>query len=83
MLDFRRANFDLFKNLPGGIPWVRTVEGKGAQESWLTLNHYFLQAQDLCIPKKSSECGRRPAWMSKELMENLKCKKVYRTWKSL
>jgi len=27
-LDFRRANFGLFKNLFGGIPWVRTLEGR-------------------------------------------------------
>ncbi|PKU28282.1 glycerol kinase [Limosa lapponica baueri] len=32
-LDFRRANFDLFKNLLGEIPWVRALEGRGAQES--------------------------------------------------
>ncbi|GAB0204864.1 mitochondrial enolase superfamily member 1 [Grus japonensis] len=37
-----------------------------------------------CIPKskKSSKGGRRPAWMSKELLEKLKGKKeVYRMWK--
>jgi len=28
-LDFRRANFGLFKELLGGIPWVRTLEGRG------------------------------------------------------
>jgi len=26
-LDFRRANFCLFKNLLGGIPWLRALEG--------------------------------------------------------
>lgn len=29
--DFTRPYFDLFKNLFGGIPWVRALEGKGAQ----------------------------------------------------
>jgi len=33
ILDFRRDNFDLFKDLLGGIPWVRALEGKGAKES--------------------------------------------------
>jgi len=28
-LDFRRANFGLFKDLLGGIPWVRSLEGRG------------------------------------------------------
>ncbi|GAB0188533.1 mitochondrial enolase superfamily member 1 [Grus japonensis] len=34
------------------------------------------------MSKKSSKGGRRPAWMSKELLEKLKGKKkVYRMWK--
>jgi len=33
-LDFRRANFELFKDLLGEIPWVRALEGKGVQECW-------------------------------------------------
>ena len=28
-LDLRRANFGLFKELHGGIPWVRALEGRG------------------------------------------------------
>ncbi|KFZ57322.1 hypothetical protein N321_09184, partial [Antrostomus carolinensis] len=82
-LDFRRANFNLFKDLIGCIPWIRGVlEGKEAQESWLTFKYLFLQAQVLCIPKKSGKSGRKPAWMSKELMEKLKGKReVYEMWK--
>jgi len=33
-LDFRRADFGLFKDLLGGIPWARALEGRGVQESW-------------------------------------------------
>ncbi|GAB0209397.1 mitochondrial enolase superfamily member 1 [Grus japonensis] len=83
-LDFRRGNFGLFRDLLGRIPWVRALEGKGAQESWSIFKHHFLQAQDWCIlkSKKSSKGSRRPAWMSKELLEKLKGKKeVYRMWK--
>ena len=28
-LDFRRSNFGLLKDLLGGIPWVRALEGRG------------------------------------------------------
>ncbi|GAB0207498.1 mitochondrial enolase superfamily member 1 [Grus japonensis] len=83
-LDFRRDNFDLFKDLLGRIPWVRALEDREVQESWSVFKHHFLQAQDRCIPKnrKSSKGGRTPAWMSKELLEKLKGKKeVYRMWK--
>uniref|UniRef100_A0A8B9PGQ4 Reverse transcriptase domain-containing protein n=1 Tax=Apteryx owenii TaxID=8824 RepID=A0A8B9PGQ4_APTOW len=83
-LDFRRANFGLFRDLLRGIPWVRALEGRGVQESWLIFKHHLLQAQERCIPmsRKSSKGGRRPAWMSKELLAKLNQKKeVYRKWK--
>jgi len=83
-LDCRRANFGLFKDLLGGIPQVRTLQGRGVQESWPLFKHHFLHAQDQCIPmsRKPSKGGRRPAWMSKELLVKLKWKrKVYGMWK--
>ncbi|KGL81631.1 hypothetical protein N309_14517, partial [Tinamus guttatus] len=82
--DFKRTNFDLFRELLGVIPWDRVLEGKGVQESWLLFKHHFLQAQDQCIPirEKSSKVGRRPAWMGKELLSKLNVKKsMYRMWK--
>jgi len=68
-LNFRRVNFGLFKDLLGGVPLVRTLEGRGVQESWSLSKNHFLHAQDQCIPlsKKSRKGGRRPTWMSKEL----------------
>jgi len=83
-LDFSRANFGIFKELPGRIPRVRALEGRAVQEFWSLFNHHFLHAQDLCIPlsKNSSKGGRRPAWMSKELLAELRRKiKVHGLWK--
>ncbi|PKU33295.1 rna-directed dna polymerase from mobile element jockey-like [Limosa lapponica baueri] len=83
-LDFRKANFSLFKKLLGEIPWVRALEGRGAQESWTIFKYRFLQAQDRCTPKskKSGKGSRRPAWLSRELLKKLKWKKeVYTEWK--
>jgi len=76
-LDFKRANFDLFKDLLGGILWVRALEVRGVQESWSLFKHHFVHAQDWYIPlsKKSSTGGRRPAWMSKEILVELRCKR--------
>jgi len=82
-LDFRRDNCDLFKELLGGIPWVRALESRGVQDSWLLFKHHFLHTQDQCIApsKKSGKGGRRPAWMSKELLVELRWKrKAYRIW---
>jgi len=62
-LDFRRANFGLFKDLLEGTPWVRALKVREVQESWWQLKHHFLYAQDWCIPmtKKPSKGGTRSA----------------------
>jgi len=54
------------------------------QESWSLFKHHFLHVHDRSIPlrKKSSKGGREPAWMSKELLVELRWKrKVYGMWK--
>ncbi|GAB0202998.1 hypothetical protein GRJ2_002765400 [Grus japonensis] len=76
-LDFRRADFGLFRDLLGRIPWDKALEGRGAQDSWLILKAHLLQAQERCIPtkRKSSKNTKRPAWMNKELLGKVKHKK--------
>ncbi|KFV97213.1 hypothetical protein N327_03267, partial [Fulmarus glacialis] len=83
-LDFRRADFGLFRDLFGRVPWDKALEGRGAQESWLIFKDHLLQAQERCIPtkRKSGKNARRPAWMNKELLDTLKHRKeAYRGWK--
>ena len=41
-----RADFALFKELLGAIPWARALEGRGVQEYWLLFKHPFLHAQE-------------------------------------
>jgi len=89
-LELRRANFGLFKELLGGIPCTRALKGRGVQECWSLFKRHFLHAQDQCIPlrKKSSKGGRRPAWLNKELLAELRwkrkfhgmCKEGHATW---
>ena len=76
-LDFRRADFGLFRDLLGRVPWDEALEGRGAQESWLIFKDHLLQAQVWCIPtkRKPDKNARRPAWMNKELLDKLKHKK--------
>ncbi|GAB0180284.1 hypothetical protein GRJ2_000493700 [Grus japonensis] len=83
-LDFRRADFGLFRDLLGRVPWDKALEGRGAQESWLVFKGHLLQAQERCIPTKttSGKTARRPAWMNKELLDKLRHKQeAYRGWK--
>jgi len=76
-LDLRRANFGLFKQLLGGFPWVRALKGRGVQKCWSLFKHHFLHAQERCIPlrKKSTKGGRRPAWLNKELLAEIRWKR--------
>ncbi|GAB0206039.1 hypothetical protein GRJ2_003069500 [Grus japonensis] len=83
-LHFRRADFGLFRDLLGRVPWDKALEGRGAQDSWLIFKGDLLQAQERCIPtkRKSGKNTRRPPWMNKELLGKLKCKKeACRGWK--
>ncbi|KFV01109.1 hypothetical protein N340_07767, partial [Tauraco erythrolophus] len=82
-LDFRRADFGLLRDLLGGVQWDKALEGRGAQESWLIFKDHLLQAQEGCIPtKKLGRNARKPVWMNKELLDQLKHKKeAYRGWK--
>ncbi|KFZ45725.1 hypothetical protein N321_12356, partial [Antrostomus carolinensis] len=83
-LDFRRADFDLFRDLLGHIPWDEFLEGRGVQDSWEILKDLFLQAQERCIPmkRKGGKTSRRPAWMNRKILNKLRTKKeTYRGWK--
>ncbi|GAB0202667.1 mitochondrial enolase superfamily member 1 [Grus japonensis] len=83
-LDFRRADFGLFRDLLARIPWDKALEGRGAQDSWLIFQGHLLQAQERCIPakRKSSKTTKRPPWMNKELLGKVKQnQEAYRGWK--
>ncbi|GAB0179892.1 hypothetical protein GRJ2_000454500 [Grus japonensis] len=45
-LAFRRADFGLFRDLLGRIPWDKALEGRGAQDIWLIFKGHLLQAQE-------------------------------------
>jgi len=84
ILNFRRADFGLFRDLLGRVPWDKALEGRGAQDGWLIFKDHLFQSQERCIPtkRKSDKTTRRPAWMNKEVLDKLKHKKeAYREWK--
>jgi len=76
-LDLRRANFGVFRELLGRIPWARALEGRKVQECWSLFKCHFLHAQERCIPlrKKYNKGGRRPAWLNKEILVEIRWKR--------
>jgi len=45
-LDFKRADFGLFRDLLDRELWDKPLEGRGAQDSWLIFKDHLLQAQE-------------------------------------
>ncbi|KAK4806799.1 hypothetical protein QYF61_005595 [Mycteria americana] len=83
-LDFRRADFGLFRRLVERVPWEAALMGKGVQEGWTFFKEEVLKAQERAVPRcrKTSRWGRRPAWLTRELWLELRRKRrVYDLWK--
>ncbi|KAK4822905.1 hypothetical protein QYF61_023268 [Mycteria americana] len=83
-LDFRRADFGLFRRLVDRVPWEAALKGKGVQEGWTFFKEEVLKAQERAVPRcrKTSRRGRRPAWLTRELwLELRKKRRVYDLWK--
>ncbi|XP_068521397.1 uncharacterized protein [Anas acuta] len=84
VLDFQRADFELFRTLVGRVPWEAVLKGRGVQEVWALFKKEILMAQEWSVPTcpKTSWRGRRPAWLNRELHLELRRKKrVYNLWK--
>ncbi|KFZ45983.1 hypothetical protein N321_04792, partial [Antrostomus carolinensis] len=83
-LNFRRVNFQLFKELLDGILWETVLRDIGTEQSLQVFKDTFLRTQELTIHrhKKSSRGGKKLAWLSKDLLVKLREKKeIYRQWK--
>ena len=50
-LDFRRADFNLFRTMVERVPWEVILESVGAQEGWEYFKEVILKMQELTIPK--------------------------------
>ncbi|XP_017679179.1 PREDICTED: palmitoyltransferase ZDHHC21 isoform X2 [Lepidothrix coronata] len=72
-LSFQRAIFNLFKDLFRGVPQDRALEKKGLKKA----GQYSAalppnSRQMYTYEQEIKQAGRRPAWMSRELLANLK-----------
>ena len=83
-LCFRRAKFQLLKELLRGIPWETVLKGMGTEQSWQLFKDTLLRVQQLSIhqQRKLSRGHRRPSWLCKDLQLKLREKReMYRKWK--
>ncbi|KFR03253.1 hypothetical protein N306_07323, partial [Opisthocomus hoazin] len=83
-LNFRRANFQLFKKIVRRTPWEMVLRDRGTEQSWQVFKDVFQRAQELSIHKckKSGREGKRPAWLRQEMLVKLRKKsELHRQWK--
>ncbi|KFO70644.1 hypothetical protein N303_02774, partial [Cuculus canorus] len=89
-LNFRKADFHLFKLLFCRTPWDVVLQDKGVEQSWKIFKEAFHRAQERSVPtcRKSGRKGKRAAWLSRDLLVKLKkkrklhrqCKQGQGTW---
>lgn len=65
-LNFRRPNFQVFKELMNRTPWETTFRNTGHEQSLQRFKDIFLRAQEFLISmyKKLVKEGKRSAWVS-------------------
>lgn len=51
-LKFRKADFTVFRNFLGRVPWDEDLQGIGTLESWSVFSNHLLQAQEQYTPTK-------------------------------
>ena len=51
ILNFQKADFDLFRMLVARILWESLLKGKGVQEAWTLLKMEILKAQKQAVPE--------------------------------
>jgi len=83
-LNFRKVDFLLSKELVRRIPGETVLRGRGEEKSWQIFKDGFHRGQELSVPrcKKSGKEGKRPVWLSRDLLVKLKGRKeLHRQWK--
>ena len=51
LLNFQRADFDLFRPLVAGVPWESRLKGKGVQEACMLLKMEILKVKEQAVPE--------------------------------
>ena len=73
IMNFKKVDFDQFRELVAQVPWESLLKGKGVQEAWTLVKMEILKTQVQAVPEchKVIRRGRRPVWMNWELLWRL------------
>jgi len=64
-LNFRKANFQFFKELVNTTPWETALRDNRVEQSWQIFKDAFNRVQELLMPpcKKSGKEDKKRAWL--------------------
>jgi len=57
-MDFRRADFGLFRTLAERVPWERVLKGKAVQAGWTFFKEEVFKVQEQAIPSAARRTSR-------------------------
>ena len=84
MLHWTSGELKLFRELLSRVPWEFAFEGLGVHKCWSIFKNHLLEAEEqaILLCHKSSKWGRRPAWLNREHLIEIKSKnKLYDLWR--
>ena len=73
--DFKRADFEQFRDLLSAIPWDICLSGESIEDSWQRFKDLLLAAADECIPKVTLRKRRKKTWLGDETLRMIRRKK--------
>lgn len=81
-LDMVRADFRLLRELVSKVPRETAFEGIQGQECWSFFKYYLLRAWEQAISKYQNSCrwSKRLAWLSRDLVLELRWEKNVYVW---
>ena len=80
--DWAKADMDLIAANLGAIDWGAELEGKGAISSWDLVKDIIDRETEKCVPKKRRRIGKKPLWMTLNVMRMIRKKRRVWRWYS-
>ena len=79
-LNWKKANYDLIESKIINIDWKKEFLTKDANSSWKFFTDTINEAVNEAVPKFTPKTSKKPAWMSREILQEIRKKR--RRWKA-
>jgi len=73
--DFKRADFEMFRDRLSAIPWTSYIWGVSIEDSWQRFKDLLFAAADECIPKVTLRKRKKKTWLSDETLRMVRRKR--------